>query len=169
LTSLTFEEGRIEINKLEQCLSLTPSLTYLKLIGNGTLFNSSLDGFQWEKLIQTKLRVLKKFEFFFCILTCSNYRSRNIEILMNLFRRPFWLDEMHCFIICDYITNSRKIMLYTLPICSTHFVYHVDLKKISLSNFTTRINDIDMDNVQQLNLHITKNMKPLSTEQVISY
>jgi len=159
LTSLTFADGRIEINKLEQCLSLTPSLTYLKLIGNLTLFNSSFDGFQWEKIIQTKLRLLKKFEFFFCILTYSNYRSRNIEILMDSFRTSFWLDKIHCFITCDYIANSRQIMLYTLPICNTHFLYHIDYKKISLSNFTTRINDTDMDYIQKLELHITKDMK----------
>jgi hypothetical protein len=169
LTSLTFEDGCIEINKLEQCLSLTPSLTYLKLTGTGTLFNSSFDGFQWEKIIRTKLHFLKKFEFFCYILTYSNYHSRHIENLINSFRTSFWLDEIHCFITCDYITNSRKIILYTLPICNTHFVYHIDLKKISLSNFTTRINDTDMDGVQQLDLHMTKDMKILSIGQVISY
>jgi len=78
---------------------------------------------------------------------------------MKSFQTPFWLDKIHCFITCDYITNSRKIMLYTLPICNTHFVYHIDLKKISLSNFTTRISDSDMNYVQRLDLHMTKDIK----------
>jgi hypothetical protein len=169
LTSLTFDDGRIEINKLEQCLSLTPALTYLKLIGTGTLFNSPFNGFQWEKLMQTKLRSLKKFEFSFCLLTYSNYHSVHIENLINSFRTSFWLNDIHCFIACDYIAYSRKIMLYTLPICTTQFVYHTDPKKISLSNFTTRINDTDMDNVQQLDLQMTKDLRILSPEQVIFY
>jgi hypothetical protein len=69
---------------------------------------------------------------------------------------------MHCFITCDYIPNSRKIMLYTLPVCHTHFVYHIDLKKISLSNFNDRITHTDMDNVRNLDLNMTKDMKILS-------
>lgn len=166
LRLLTFEDGRIEMNKLEQCLSLTPSLIYLKLIGNGTLFNSSFDGYQWEKLIQTKLRLLKNFQFFFSILTYSNYYSRNIEILINSFQTTFWLDKIHCYITCDYIPNSRKIMLYTLPICNTHFVLPIDIKKISLSNFTTRINDSDMHSVQQLTISLTKHIKTLLIEDV---
>jgi hypothetical protein len=169
LTSLTFEDGRIEFNKMEQCLSLTPSLIYLKLIGNGTLFNSSFDGLQWAKLIQTKLRLLKKFEFFFCILTYSNYRSRNAELLMNSFRTSYWFNEMHCSITCDYIINSRTVMLYTLPICNTHFVYHTHLKKVSLSNFITKFNQTDMDYVQQLELQLTKDMNMIPTAKVILF
>jgi hypothetical protein len=162
LTSLTFEDGRIEISKLDQCFSLTPSLVYLKLIGTGTLFTDPFDGYQWEKILRTKLHLLQNFEFFFSILTYSNYRSHNIDILINSYRTSFWLNTMHCFITCDYIPNSRKIMLYTLPVCHTHFVYHIDLKKISLSNFNDRINHTDMDNVRNLDLTMTKDMKILS-------
>jgi len=168
LTSLTFVDGRIEISKLEQCLSLTPSLTYLKLIGDGNLFNSSFDGFLWEKLIRTNLHSLKTFEFFFVILTYSNYRSHSIESLMKSFQTSFWVDEMHCSITCDYIANSRKIVLYTLPICNTHFVYHIDLKKCSLSNFTTRMSENDMAYVKQLELQLTKDVNILSAEKVIN-
>jgi hypothetical protein len=167
LTSLTFEDGRIEFPKLEQCLSLTPSLIYLKVSGNGNLFNSSFDGLQWEKLIQTKLDLLKKFEFFFCILTYSNYRSRNAELLMNSFRTKFWCNEIHCSINCDYIINSRKVLLYSLPICNTHFVYYTHLKKISFSNSMIKINENDMKYVQHLELQLTKDMNLISIEKVI--
>ncbi|CAF1356192.1 unnamed protein product [Adineta steineri] len=168
LTSLTFEDGRIEIKKIAQCVSFTPSLTYLKIIGDGNLFNTSFDGFEWEKLIRTKLHSIKKFEFFFIILTYSNYRARNIELLMESFRTSFWLNELHCFITCDYITNSRKIMLYTLPICKTYFLYHIDSKKLSITNFTTRINQNDMNNVQQLELQLTKDVNILPIEKIES-
>jgi hypothetical protein len=159
LTSLTFEDGRMEISKLDQCFTLTPCLTYLKLIGTGTLFTSSFDGYQWEKILQTKLHSLKTFEFFFSILTYSNYRSHNIESLINSYRTSFWLERINCFITCDYIQNSRKILLYTLPVCHTYFVYHVDTKKITLSNFDRRINRSDMDNVQNLDFNLTKDIK----------
>ncbi|UJR26088.1 hypothetical protein I4U23_007434 [Adineta vaga] len=168
LTSLTFENGHIVINRIAQCLSLTPCLTYLKIIGEGNLFNSSFDGYQWERLIQTRLHRLEKFEFFFIIITYSNYLSRNIEILMQSFQAPFWLDKMKCSVICDYIANSRKIILYTLPICKTHFVYDVDSKKLSISNFTTRFNQIDMDYVQHLELQLTKDVNSFALEKNMS-
>ncbi|CAF3335523.1 unnamed protein product [Rotaria sp. Silwood1] len=164
LTSLTFENGLIETNILEQCLSLTPLLTYLKLTGTGSLFSSSFDGFQLEKLIR-KINSLKKFELFLHILTYYDYRSRNVELLMKSFRTSFWLDNMNCFITCDYIINSHKLMLYTLPICTTRFMYHTDLKKISSSNFTTQSNENDMDNVEKLQLQLTKDLNILSKEE----
>ena len=168
LTSLIFEDSRIQINTIERCLSSTPSLTYLKLMGSGSSFHSSFEGFRWEKVIQEKLTLLKKFEFFFRISMHGNYLSRGIELLMKSFQSPFWLDDIHCFINCDYIVNSRRIMLYTLPICSTSFVYHTDLKKISLSNFTTRINEADTDYVQQLELKLTRDVNSQSKGQVIN-
>ncbi|CAF2742772.1 unnamed protein product [Rotaria sp. Silwood2] len=164
LTSLLFENGLLEFNMLEVCLSLTPSLIYLKLTGTGSLFSSSFDGFQLERIIR-KLDSLKKFEFFLHILTYNNFRSRNVELLMNSFRTSFWIDNMNCFITCDYIINSHKLMLYTLPICSTRFAYHTDFKKISSSNFTIRINENDMDKVEKLQLQLTKDLDSLSKEQ----
>lgn len=169
LTSLIFEDGHIQIAKLDQCLALTPSLTYLKLIGDGTFFDWSFDGFQWETILQTRLPFLKHLQFFFSILTYSNYRSSKIDNLIHTYRTAFWLDQLHCSIMCDHISNSRKILLYTLPVCQHHFVYYTDWKKTSRSNFFNRINGNDMDYVRQLEMNLTKDMKIHRMEQVSSF
>lgn len=166
LRSLIFEDCSIDMEDIDRCLSLTPSIEYLKLIGQGTLFDSSFNGYQWESLIQKKLLRLKTFEFSFTILIYSNYRSRHMDLLMTPFRSPFWLRDMRCSIVCDYITNSRKILLYTVPICIKHFVYHTDSKKISLSNFTSTHPQNVMHNVTELELQLTKELTRSSTNKV---
>ena len=70
--------------------------------------------------------------------------------------------------MCDYITNSRKITLYTLPICKTYFVYDIDSKKSSISNVGASFNSTDMDNVQRLELQLTKDVNKLTIEEVKS-
>lgn len=155
LTSLTFEDGRVDIRKLEACLSLTPALTHLKLIGNGSLFSASFDGSLWANVIQTKLRLLKKFEFFILVLTYHNFRSSNIERLMSSFESPFWTEELKCRITCDHIKNSNKIVLYTLPICTTRLEYHIDYKNTTASNFKGSISRADMNYVRKLELVLT--------------
>jgi hypothetical protein len=110
LTSLTCENGRIKMDKLEQCLALTPALVYLKLIGNGNLFDSSFDGDRWEKLIQKHLPLLEKFEFYMSVLTHVNFDTNNIEQMISFFETTFWIDEKHCFVQCDYIIYSHQLM-----------------------------------------------------------
>ena len=73
---------------------------------------------------------------------------------------------MHCFITCDHMSNSRKILLYTLPVCQTHFVYYTDWKKTSLSNITTGMSYTDMDLIHKLELNLTKSMNIRSIEPV---
>ncbi len=49
----------------EYILSLTPSLIHFKFISTKKMLDSNADGHYWERLIQTKLALLKKFEFLF--------------------------------------------------------------------------------------------------------
>ena len=167
LKSLTCEDGRIQMNKLEPCLSLTPALIHLKLIGNGNLFNSSFDGYRWEQLIKSKLPLLKKFEFFISILTEVNFDTDNIEQLISFFRTSFWFDEKHCFVICDYIIYLHKLILYTIPVCNYHFGYYSNVDIVSAANFPRKTNDsIMMDNVKQLDLNLNKVMNDEKIENV---
>ncbi|CAF2979482.1 unnamed protein product [Rotaria sp. Silwood2] len=160
LKSLTCEGGRIQMNKLEPCLSLTPALIYLKLIGAGNLFNSSFDGYQWEQLIKNKLPLLEKFDYFITVFTHVNFDTSYVEEIISLFQTPFWLDEKQCFVICDYIIHIHKLILYSLPICNSHFVYHSEKSKVSASNFTINNHDpMMMDNVKQLDIHLSKVME----------
>ncbi|CAF0890464.1 unnamed protein product [Rotaria sordida] len=158
LRSLICEGGRIQMDKLEPCLSLTPALVYLKLIGSGNLFNSSFDGYRWEHIIKNKLPLLEKFDFFVSVFTHVNFDTSYIEQIISLFQTSFWLDEKHCFVICDYIIYIHKVILYSLPICTSHFVYYSDKNKVSASNFTINNNNnsIMMDNVKQLDIYLSK-------------
>jgi hypothetical protein len=166
LISLTCENGYIQMNKLEKCLSLTPGLIYLKLIGNGNLFNSSFDGARWERFIKEKLPLLKKFEFFISVLTDVHFDTNNIEQIISFFQTPFWVNEKHCFVICDYIIHLHKLILYSIPICDNHFEYYSNVNKVSASNFTIENNDPTMmDNVKQLDLYLSKIMNVDETEK----
>jgi hypothetical protein len=167
LTSLIFENGCIQMDKLEQCLSLTPALVYLRLIGNGNLFNSSFDGHRWEEFIKIKLRLLKKFELFISVITPVNFDTNNIEQIISFFQTSFWTNEINCFVRCDYIIYLHKLILYSIPICIDHFEYYSNVNKISSSNFTNENNDpIMMDNVKQLDLYLNKIINVDETEKV---
>jgi hypothetical protein len=157
LTSLTCEGGRIQMDKLEQCLTLTPALVYLKLVGNGNLFNSSFDADRWEKLIEKYLPLLEKFEFYISVLTHVNFDTKNIEQMISFFQTPFWINEKHWFVQCDYIIYLHQVILYSIPICTDHFEYHSDANKVSASNFASQNQDsMIMHNVNHLDLNLTK-------------
>jgi len=167
LTSLTFENGRIQMDKLEQCLSLTPSLIDLKLIGNGNLINSSFDGHRWEEFIKAKLRLLKKFQLFISVLTPVNFDTNNIEQIISFFRTSFWINKINCFVNCDYIIYLHKLILYSIPICIDHLEYYSDVNKISASNFKKENNDsMIMDNIKQLDLYLNKIINIDETDKV---
>jgi hypothetical protein len=50
---------------LVSILSLTPVLTYLKIIGLPDSFATIADGFRWKQFIENNLPLLNKFELFF--------------------------------------------------------------------------------------------------------
>jgi hypothetical protein len=167
LKSLTCENGRIEMTKLEQCLSLIPGLIHLKLIGSGNLFNSSFDGYRWEELIKSKLPLLEKFEIFISVLTDVHFDTNNIEQIISFFRTSFWLEEKRWFVICDYIIHLHKLILYSIPICNSHFEYYSNVENVSAANFIRKDNDsIMMDHVKQLDMHLSKIMNDDKIENV---
>ncbi|CAF0963154.1 unnamed protein product [Rotaria sordida] len=155
LKSLTLEDNRMDIYKLEQFLSLTPSLIYLKVIGMAYL----IDSYRWEKILRIKLPNLNKFEFFFLSWKNVNYNFSDIEALIQPFQTAFWLENKQWLVNCDYIINPTEVMLYSIPICKSYFQYHNQSNKISCSNFTNmnnKNNEMMMDNVSQLRLNLVK-------------
>ncbi|CAF1236139.1 unnamed protein product [Adineta steineri] len=157
LKSLTCMNGRIEMSKIEQCLSLIPKLIHLKLIGHGSLFNSTFDGYRWEQIFLDKLPLLKKFEFFISVLTDVHFDTNNIKQIISFFQTPFWLNEKQCFVICDYIIYLHKLILYSIPICHNHFEYYSNLNKVSASNFLMKDkNSLIMNNIKQLDLDLSQ-------------
>ncbi|CAF0798936.1 unnamed protein product [Rotaria sp. Silwood1] len=154
LKFLTLEDNRMDIYKLEQFLSVTPSLIYLKVIGMAYL----TDSYRWEKILRIKLPNLDRFEFFFLSWKNVNYSFSDIESFIRPFETAFWLENKQWIVNCDYIINPTEVMLYSIPICKSYFQYHNQSNKISCSNFTKTNNNNEtmMDNVSQLRLNLVK-------------
>ena len=155
--SLTCEDARIQMTKFERCLSLTPALLHLKLIGNGNLFDSSFDGHRWEKLIEQHLAYLEKFQFFISVLTHVNFDTDYVEEIISHYRTSFWIDGKGCFVRCDYIVYLHQLILYSLPVCTSRFEYHSDIHLISALNAMRECEDLMiMENIKRLDLNLTK-------------
>ncbi|CAF0933359.1 unnamed protein product [Adineta steineri] len=153
LKSLTLEDNRMDIFKLEQFLSLTPSLIYLKVIGMAYL----VDSYRWEKILRIKLSNLEKFEFFFQSWKDVNYDFSDIESLIRPFQTSFWLENKRWLVNCDYIINPTEVILYSIPICKSYFQYHDQSNKITCSNIThTHLDDTMMNNVTELRLNLVR-------------
>ncbi|UJR25972.1 hypothetical protein I4U23_007320 [Adineta vaga] len=159
LKSLTLEDNRMDIFKLEEFLSLTPSLTYLKVIGMAYL----MDSYLWEKILRRKLSLLEKFEFFFQSWKDVNYDLSDIESLIRPFQTSFWLENKRWIVNCDYIHNPMEVILYSIPICKPLFQYNDSSNKASCSNFTEiLLDDKVMNNVTGLRINLVKSFNQAS-------
>lgn len=166
LKSLTLEDNRMDMYKLEEFLSLTPSLNYLKVIGMAYLIES----YRWEKILRRKLLNLDKFEFYFLSWKNVNYNFSDIESLIQPFQTSFWLESKQWFVNCDYIINPTEVILYSIPICKPYFQYHEPSNKISCSNFTkNNTNENLMDNVSQLRLNLVKTIHHENISQEVFF
>ena len=118
LTSLIIENCPYYVEHLKFILSLTPSLVHLKLSSNSWSSYSLLDGSFWAEFIQTKLPLLDKFDFVFSGSLYPWGGTDRARASILSFQTPFWLDEKHWFVTCDYYitsTTQHRIVMYTLP------------------------------------------------------
>jgi hypothetical protein len=160
LKSLTLEDNRMDVFKLEQFLSLTPALIYLKVIGMAYL----IDSYRWEKILRIKLPSLDRFEFFFMSWENVNYNFSDIQSLIRPFQTSFWLENKQWMVNCDYIINPMEVMLYSIPICKPSVQYHDPSNKISCSNFTKfHIDQTIMENVSELRINLVKTIHERDT------
>ncbi len=117
LVSLTIGKCKLSTQELECLLTLTPSLSHLKLVSSRSTFDSIFDGSYWERFIQEKLPLLNEFQFF---LTCTSKKfddTTTLDSLILPFQSPFWLNKKNWFVICSYILRQSRMILYTTPIC----------------------------------------------------
>lgn len=117
LLSLTISDCHLSMNDIEFLLAQTPSLSYLKLCSRQETFDSAYNGFSWEQFIKSNISSLVEFELFFSYTLKNNDIMVNIDSLIDSFRTPFWLNEKHWFITCDYYIQRKIINLYTTPMC----------------------------------------------------
>jgi hypothetical protein len=157
LTSLTIENCSYNVEHLKLILSLTPSLVHLKLSSNICWSYSLFDGSLWAEFIQTKLPLLDKFDFVFSgSFFYSSFNNHSARSIILSFQTPFWLDEKHWFVTCDYYitsTSQHRIVMYTLPTYT-----------IKEPGILIRYKALSIDGVRLLNQHFINGI--VTTEDV---
>ena len=118
LMSLAIGNSSLSMIDFELVLSLTPSLVRLKLISSRVRLDSILDGSDWARLIQTKLPDLKTFQFLFSYNLQKEDDAKDLDLLVDRFRTPFWLHDKKWIITCDYVLQEKCIYFYTTPRCT---------------------------------------------------
>ena len=118
LMSLVIGNSSLSMTDFELVLSLTPSLVRLKLISSRVKLDSILDGSDWARLIQTKLPDLKTFQFLFSYHLQKGDDAKDLDLLVDRFRTPFWLHDKNWVITCDYVLQEKCIYFYTTPRCA---------------------------------------------------
>ncbi len=168
LISLSFGACFMRMKELLIFLSCTPKLQYLKLIIWTDLSDSVIDGKKWENFISDKLPLLTRFEFFFDDLTHINQNSVNILSYTQPFRTPFWKENKHWYVMCDYVKTLSVIRLYSLPICNLLYTYYADSRKISDSTWKTTDNQMRLiHHIRELNLNLNEIVEPDNDIQVM--
>ena len=116
LVSLTIGKCKLSTQELECLLTLTPSLSHLKLVSSRSTYDSIFDGFYWERFIQEKLLLLNQFQFFLTYTSKKFDDTITLDSLILPFQSPFWVNNKNWFVICGYILRQSRIILYTTPI-----------------------------------------------------
>lgn len=140
LAFLTINDCHLKETNLRSMLSLTPCLTYLKLIclqHHGILGSS---GYQWENFIQEKLPLLSDFKFYFAYTYSNNYDYCSLESIIACFRTQFWLKTKHWFVAIDYHFVSSRFTVYTVPICIFKYEIATGCTILSTNNICRLIN-----------------------------
>ncbi|CAF4955235.1 unnamed protein product [Rotaria sp. Silwood1] len=105
------------IEKMQNLFRIVPNLFHLT-INTTSIY---LNGHQWKQIIVNQLRKLKIFRFQMTFSFPDNNTNNNnieeqIDLLLDTFRTPFWLNEHGWFVRCDW--NAQiidNISLYTVP------------------------------------------------------
>ena len=171
LTSLIMDDVAINMRKMDSILSNTPSLTHLRLTGG----IDEID-FRWEQLIQTKLPLLNKFEFFFYTVMHDDNTSTYSEILIAAFRTTFWLETKNWFVTCDQIKRGNNhyghlnydIYLYSIPVRNHYFKYYSEPFRMTSTTSTVMNNDTAvMDDVTEIIMATARIQKLENTPQYL--
>ena len=144
LTSLSLYDDNIyrPWNEFQLILSLTPSLTYLKVIVQLS-DRSHFDGSKWESCIVSRLPHLNRFEFFFSEHNVNNCNLVDLNSCMTGYRTPFWIETKRWRVACTYEATLHRMIVYSTPICVTSISHLSFYRKkpicapITLSNLET--------------------------------
>ncbi|CAF1660516.1 unnamed protein product, partial [Adineta ricciae] len=102
----------VRSDQLFSILKMLPMITYLKL----NVQSFAIDGYQAEILLRTSLPQVKHLHFRMVhTLDDDDNKEQEIEKILDTFRRPFWIDEHRLFLQCEWKTDDRSCVFYTLP------------------------------------------------------
>ena len=148
LTSLIIEQMNVEIAQLEAFLLLTPSLIYLKLLGDCEIFN----GKRWEDFLQENLPHLNQFQFDICCRKFRQQTRRELELFIQSYRSAFWLELKKWFVMIEFDPQgSYSYRISSLPICRYSYKYDCESKRDFLS---TSAEISPTKNISELKLQI---------------
>ena len=165
LRSLTVDRfDASSTDDVKYLLSLTSSLTHLKLVGDGDY----RDGERWEQFIPLNLPHLQRFEFFFKIKLSDLPASVDAKSIVSSFRSPFWLEEKK-WIVHDEISLTRGVgpvlNLYSLPLCVNTYTCQIETERNAMS--CASIDDpLCMDNITDLHWHVNKSATDVDDDRV---
>ena len=96
------------------CLLLgqLPSLEHISLDFSTERNNLVYDASMWEQFIRTHLPLLKELDFFFGFQQWRQASIAGIEPFDAPFRTPFWLEERHQILTCNYAIATHKRMSF---------------------------------------------------------
>ena len=142
---------------LEMLLSLTPSVEHLQLMRCVDLNAFTAHLLNWEKFVQSKLPLLKKFEL---LLMSDPFQfaanSLDVESIISPFRKAFWIEKNKWFVICDYVSFTRTFILSTLSYFDPELEYLHQIRR----------NPLVMDRVKKLHLQLETTMSLVTSPQV---
>ena len=153
LTSLIITTHLDSIETILSFLCYAPALRHLKII-NTDLYWWEESG--WEELIKTKLPALDKFEFYSTF--CGDRSEKETEEstlhrLISPFRTPFWTEEKRWTVRCNWFLTLKIMEIYTVPICTSHYMHRNDPDTKTVSNFASEDRQsVISENVHQLHI-----------------
>ena len=115
LTSLTLYRWSSSIDQLDLLLSLTPSLTLLKIVSRKSRCLSLFNGNTWQQLIENRLVCLRTLDFFLSYEVSETSANPSLNPILTSFKIPFWLNEKHWLVFSEYHLSSSELTLYTIP------------------------------------------------------
>lgn len=144
LTSLTLRSPQILIDQLESLLSFTPSLVHLHIVSHSSTFRFLQHLSQWEHFIRDKLPLLKMFQFYAFTNEYQYTNVQDMELILNGFRTPFWIEEKHWYVTSKYTKNGIRsgMMLYSSTTSDGDFPNNLWPDILSYSTSTTKDDDI---------------------------
>ena len=155
LMSLSIGDTSSSMADLRELLSLTPSLVVFRLRSHRSELDSVIDGSDWAHLIQTHLLGLRSFHFYFTYHLRQENNAKDLELIIDPFRTPFWLHEKKWIVTCDYILRDKVINLFTAPRDTLDFGQPSPTNiKLQFPSLTMRFDPTSMDLSPHPKVHV---------------